>query len=156
MYCLLLFWGRRQASFLRNHKRWQPLIPLLIDHVLVEIDLDADDFYVGANLALSSAGSRTSAIMGPITIESKLRLLSVKLLYEVCRVQKLSEQDLRGSPLFFLVCPTDSHDQGVFNDSFIDHLLELVEQTRFLRDETFNYSVIKFIVSIMNWCSCTY
>jgi hypothetical protein len=95
LYSLLLFWGRRQSSFLRSHKRWQPLIPLLMDHILVEIDLDADDCYVGPILASNGAGSRASIIMGPIAIEGKLRVLSVRLLYEVCRVQKLSEQDLR-------------------------------------------------------------
>jgi hypothetical protein len=36
---------------------------------------------------------------------------------------------------------------GVFDDNFIDYLFDLVEQTRHMQDETFNYSVIKFIVS---------
>lgn len=36
---------------------------------------------------------------------------------------------------------------GMFNDDFIDHLFDLVEQTRGMHDETFNYSVIKLIVS---------
>lgn len=34
----------------------------------------------------------------------------------------------------------------MFNDDFIDHLFDLVEQTREMHDETFNYSVIKLIV----------
>lgn len=34
----------------------------------------------------------------------------------------------------------------MFDDSFVDHLFELVEQTRGMQDETFNYSVIKLIV----------
>ena len=37
----------------------------------------------------------------------------------------------------------------IFEDSFIDHLFDLVEQTRSMQDETFNYSVIKLIVSIL-------
>lgn len=65
-----------------------------MDHILVEIDPDADDSYIGPNLVYNGAGSRASIIMGPIAIEGKLRMLSVRLLYEVCRVQKLSEQDL--------------------------------------------------------------
>lgn len=65
-----------------------------MDHILVEIDLDADDPYISPHLSPNVAGSRASVIMGPITIEGKLRILSVRLLYEVCRVQKLSEQDL--------------------------------------------------------------
>ena len=36
---------------------------------------------------------------------------------------------------------------GVFNNAFIDSLFDLVEQTREMQDETFNYSVIKLIVS---------
>ncbi|KAF9238935.1 hypothetical protein BU15DRAFT_88179 [Melanogaster broomeanus] len=132
LYNILLFWGRRQSAFLRNHKHWQPLIPLLMDHILVEIDPEAEDSYLGADSVSGSGGSRSSIMMmGPIAIEAKLRSLGIRLLYEVCRVQKLSQQDLR-----------------IFSDSFIDHLYELVEQTRLMPDETFNYSVIKLIVAL--------
>jgi hypothetical protein len=58
-----------------------------MDHVLVEIDPDVEDIYLGG-------GSRVS-ISIVIPIEAKMRSLGVKLLYEVCRVQKLSVQDLR-------------------------------------------------------------
>ena len=34
----------------------------------------------------------------------------------------------------------------IFGDSFIDYLFDLVEQTKYMHDETFNYSVIKLIV----------
>lgn len=44
----------------------------------------------------------------------------------------------------------------VFSDLFISHLFELVEQTRFMPDETFNYSVIKLTVSIANYSSRNY
>lgn len=66
-----------------------------MDHVLVAIDPDVEDVYVG-NQSMSSMSSRMSISIGPIAIEAKLRSLGVKLLYEVCRVQKLSIQDLRG------------------------------------------------------------
>lgn len=66
-----------------------------MDHILVEIDPDVDDSYIGSNLASNGASSRASIIMGPIAIEAKLRVLSVRLLYEVSRVQKLSDSDLR-------------------------------------------------------------
>jgi hypothetical protein len=36
--------------------------------------------------------------------------------------------------------------EEIFDDSFIDYLFDIVEQTRHMQDETFNYSVIKFIV----------
>ena len=35
----------------------------------------------------------------------------------------------------------------IFDDDFIDYLFDLVEQTRYMQDDTFNYSVIKLIVS---------
>ena len=38
---------------------------------------------------------------------------------------------------------------GVFDDDFIDHLFDLVEQTRDVQDDTFNYSVIKLIVCFL-------
>jgi len=37
----------------------------------------------------------------------------------------------------------------IFTNSFIEHLFELVEQTRHMQDETLNYSVIKLIVGIL-------
>ena len=36
----------------------------------------------------------------------------------------------------------------MFEDDFIDYLFDLVEQTRYMQDETFNYSVIKLIVCL--------
>ncbi|OAX33796.1 hypothetical protein K503DRAFT_775213 [Rhizopogon vinicolor AM-OR11-026] len=129
LYSILLFYGRRQSDFLRSHKRWQPLIPLLMDHILVEID--TEDVYLGAPSISSGSGSRSSIVVGHIPIEAKLRSLGVRLLYEVCRVQKLSLPDL-----------------SVFSDQFIDSLFDLIEQTRFMPDETLNYSVIKLIVGL--------
>ncbi|KAG2095686.1 uncharacterized protein F5147DRAFT_717800 [Suillus discolor] len=131
LYSVLLFHGRRQSNFIRSHKHWQPLIPLLMDHVLVEINLDTEDVYLGASSISSGSGSRSSLVVGHIPIEAKLRGLGVRLLYEVCRVQKLSLYDL-----------------NVFNDQFLDNLFELVEQTRFMSDETLNYSIIKLIVAL--------
>lgn len=131
LYSVLLFHGRRQSNFIRSHKHWQPLIPLLMDHVLVEINLDTEDVYLGASSISNGSGSRSSLVVGHIPIEAKLRGLGVRLLYEVCRVQKLS-----------------LHDLNVFNDQFLDNLFELVEQTRFMSDETLNYSIIKLIVAL--------
>jgi hypothetical protein len=52
-------------------------------------------------------------------------------MYEVCRVQKLSHQELQQ-----------------FDDTFIDHLFELVETTRDQQDERLNYAVISLIVAL--------
>jgi len=68
-----------------------------MDHVLVEIDPDVEDTYVGTHIGRSSSSSSSSI---PIPIEAKLRSLCVKLLYEVCKVQTLSVQDLSGSSRF--------------------------------------------------------
>ncbi|KAJ7216404.1 hypothetical protein GGX14DRAFT_604625 [Mycena pura] len=124
-YHVLLCHGRRRADFFRSHKRWVPLLPLLMDHVLVEIDSDVEDVY------FDGVGGPSHSVVVPIPIEAKLRDLCIRLLYEVCRVQKFSVQDLR-----------------VFDDAFIDYLFDLVEQTRQLHDDTFNYSVIKLIVAL--------
>ena len=67
-----------------------------MDHVRLDVDPELDD-----------AGVAAKGLAVPI--EAKLRLLSVQLLYEVCRVQKLSLTDLR-----------------IFDDQFIEHLFELV------------------------------
>ena len=41
------------------------------------------------------------------------------------------------------------HLTGIFDDLFIDHLFDLVEQTRGYEDESFNYAVIKLIVRLL-------
>ncbi|KAF7797972.1 hypothetical protein EIP86_009179 [Pleurotus ostreatoroseus] len=96
-----------------------------MDHVRLDLDPDMDEIYPGG----CSAGVPTMTLRGiAVPIEARLRLLSVGILYEVCRVQKLSLSDLR-----------------IFDDVFIEHLFDLVEKTRTQSDETFNYSVIKLI-----------
>ena len=63
-----------------------------MDHVRLELDPDIDEIYPGG----ASAGVPTTTTRGiAVPIEARLRLLSVGLLYEVCRVQKLYIQELR-------------------------------------------------------------
>ncbi|ETW77422.1 hypothetical protein HETIRDRAFT_388964, partial [Heterobasidion irregulare TC 32-1] len=126
LYNILVLHGRRHPSFLRSYKRWQPILPLLMDHVLVDIDPEIEDTYSG-----SVTGPSTGWKGLAIPIEAMLRSLGVRLLYEVCRASKLTKQELR-----------------IFGDDFIDRLFDLVEQTRNMQDETFNYSVIKLIVAL--------
>ncbi|THH30825.1 hypothetical protein EUX98_g3362 [Antrodiella citrinella] len=128
VYNILLAYGRRNANFLRSHKRWQPILLLLMDHILLELDPDVDDVFIGG----SGIGPSQGMVRGlAIPIESKLRGLSLKMVYEVLRVQKLS-----------------LHDLQIFDDRFLDHLFDLVEQTRNHADEAFNYAVINFIVAL--------
>ena len=56
-----------------------------MDHVLLDFDPEVEDFAQRANWTKSL----------PAPIEAKLRILSVGILYEVCRVQKFSVPDLR-------------------------------------------------------------
>ncbi|CCM04492.1 uncharacterized protein FIBRA_06672 [Fibroporia radiculosa] len=127
LYSVLLNHGRRSANFLRSQKRWQPILPLLMDNITVDVDPDVEDTYFGSTSGTSSGVQRSMAV----PIEAKLRSLSVRLLYDVCRVQKLSIEDLE-----------------IFSDIFIDYLFDLVEQTRHMQDESFNYSVIKLLVAL--------
>ena len=85
MYQILLQYGRMHSSFLRSHRKWKPLLPFLMDHVLLEFDPDVED------LVTSSNWNKTL----PAPIEANLRILSVQILYEVCRVQKFCLADLR-------------------------------------------------------------
>jgi Protein of unknown function (DUF2013) len=115
-----------------------------MDHILVDIDPDVEDSFGGT-------GSRNSVVLTgsvPVPIEVKLRSLAVKLLYEVCKVQKMTTQDLREFPLRSSSV-THRIYSGTFTDSFIDYLFDLVEQTKYMQDEAFNYSVIKLIVGVI-------
>ncbi|ELU39527.1 hypothetical protein AG1IA_06443 [Rhizoctonia solani AG-1 IA] len=115
--------GKRSAG----HKRWQGLVPLLMDHVRWTVD---DDGYGSA--------------LG-VPIEARLRLVCVRLLYEVCRVQKLDINDL-SEFISALLAKPNVHWPEVFDDSFIEHLFETIEDTSVSSDETLNYYLIKLIV----------
>lgn len=90
LYAILLAFGRRKTSFLRDQKRWQPLLPLLMDNVLVGVDPDVEDSFSGTTNPGGSGYQRAVAV----PIEAKLRTQSVRILYEVCRVQRMTMQDL--------------------------------------------------------------
>ena len=91
LYNICLLRGRQNSSLLRSHKRWHFLIPLLMDHILVDIDPDVQDTYTG--LTTGSSGGLPRGIAIPI--EAKIRSISVRLLYDICRVQIFPLQDLR-------------------------------------------------------------
>jgi hypothetical protein len=93
-----------------------------MDHILL-VDVDCDTYNSGSSNAWRGG-------IG-VPIEARLRQLAVRMLYEVCRVQKFDRARL-----------------NVFNDPFIDRLFELVEVTRDMQDETLNYCLIKLIVRI--------
>lgn len=118
---VLLFYGRNHPSFFRSSKKWKNLIPVLMDTITL-IDIDFALWVSGSG----SAHQWRSGISVPI--ELRLSQLSVQILYEVCRIQIL--------------------DLSIFTDAFIDHLFDLVEMTRDLPEETFNYGLIKLIIAL--------
>ena len=72
-----------------------------MDYVRLELDPDVDDVFIGGSTAGTSANG-TLRVLG-IPIEAKLRSLSLKLLYEVLQVQKLSLHDLGACLTFVLL-----------------------------------------------------
>lgn len=114
----LLLYGRAHSAFLRSQSKWAPLLPILMDHVAVDVDFDAFAELKGVNAQA-------------VPIEARLMTLAVGILYEVCRVQKFDITGLR-----------------IFNDRFIETLFDLVEETRNLADETLNYTTIKLILAL--------
>ncbi|KAF8324014.1 hypothetical protein DL93DRAFT_2049063, partial [Clavulina sp. PMI_390] len=107
LYTIFLARGRDHLNFFRSHATWEPIIPILMDHVIFEFQADAmSDF-----------------------IESRIRFLAIEMLFQLCRLQKLTGAQLR-----------------VFTDSFIDDLFDLVENSR--SNEILGYSVIRFLVCL--------
>lgn len=120
-----------------------------MDHVLVDIDPDIEDTFSGST---STSGPSTGWKGLTIPIEARLRSLSVRLLYEVCRSSKLSIAELSMSPYRVPTVSAPSFIfSEVFDDNFLDKLFDLIEQTRSMHDETFNYSVIKLIVRAISF-----
>ncbi|KZW00154.1 hypothetical protein EXIGLDRAFT_639782 [Exidia glandulosa HHB12029] len=111
----LLLFGRGHQSFLRSQKKWAPLIPILMDHVLVTIDFTT----------IEGTG---------MPIEARLMTLAVGILYEVCRVQKFDIAGLRIfsdsflDTLFDLVEETREVADETLNYSLIKLILALNEQ----------------------------
>lgn len=141
LFKLLLMYGRTHPNLLRSAKKWHPLIPLLMELVLVPFDRETEDYYAGS---VSATGWQRTLV---VPIEARLRMLAVGILYEVLRVQKLSASEL-GRCLYEFRIPIADDATEIFDDGFIDHLFQLVEDTRDMQDETLNYSVIKLIVRL--------
>lgn len=78
-----------------------------------------------------SKGLTSSSASKDIAVQISLREKAVRMLYEVCRVQKLEAAHLKA-----------------FDERFIHHLFDLVEETRHHHDEDFNYRLIKLLVAM--------
>ena len=117
-----------------------------MDYILVDMDPDVEDTFSGL---ITTSGPSTGWKGIAIPIEARLRSLSVRLLYEVCRSSKMSIGDLSMYIDRLQITHLHSAYIEVFSDRFLDKLFDLVEQTRSMHDETFNYSVIKLIVRLV-------
>ncbi|KAJ9477340.1 Protein LDB17 [Pseudozyma hubeiensis] len=80
---------------------------------------------------ISKPTSGASSASKDIAVQISLRQKAVRMLYEVCRVQKLESAHLKA-----------------FDERFIHHLFDLVEETRHHHDEDFNYRLIKLLVAM--------
>lgn len=85
---LLIHYGYRNPAYLRSHKKWRPLLPILMDHLQAGFETENEDL---------GKGSRNSAQRANmyLPIEGALRLLAVDILDQICRVQKMDLDDLR-------------------------------------------------------------
>ncbi|KAG8898101.1 hypothetical protein FRB99_007674 [Tulasnella sp. 403] len=119
---ILLHYGCRHPSFFRSLRKWSPLLPFLMDHIMIDVDSTSANTWAGSAAGMMGLG---------VPVEVRLQTISVILLYEVCRVQKIDVADLR-----------------LFTEDYINRLFDLVEDTRNNADETLNYSLIKLIVAL--------
>ncbi|KLT46210.1 hypothetical protein CC85DRAFT_239213 [Cutaneotrichosporon oleaginosum] len=111
-YYLIAHYGLRHPSLFRSHRKWAKLLPTLMETVEVIPD---DEGWVD----------------GLPPIEHRLHLPATQLLYEVCRVMRLTETEL-----------------DLFTDTFIDHLFDIVEQSRSDRDDVLGQAVVKLILAL--------
>ncbi|BGP41898.1 pre-rRNA processing [Rhodotorula kratochvilovae] len=105
-------------------RRWSEVVPVLMKWVweagVVQEQKESLDERGEAHAAMPADGW-----------EDRVGTAATAVLYELCRVQKLSPEELAD-----------------FSFEFVSHLFALVERTRDVEDETFNYSLIKLIIAL--------
>ncbi|GAA5823008.1 hypothetical protein JCM3770_005377 [Rhodotorula araucariae] len=105
-------------------RRWGQVVPVLMKWVwdagVVHERKEGTDERGEAHVAMPADGW-----------EDRVGTAATAVLYELCRVQKLSPEELAD-----------------FSFEFVSHLFALVERTRDVEDETFNYSLIKLIIAL--------
>lgn len=131
----LLAYGHHTPALYRGLGKWRPLLQRLLN-------------------PLRPPDQRVGDVEG----ELRLRIPVAKLLYEICRVQKLEDRDLgqstvwpaarrlHSSHLELTKSRPLSTDADLFDEGLVDHMFELVEGTRGHIDETLNYSLVKLLV----------
>ncbi|GAA6017583.1 hypothetical protein JCM10207_001214 [Rhodosporidiobolus poonsookiae] len=111
-------------------RRWKEVVPVLMkwvsDAAVVE-----DHTPETTNGENGGAEKKKLAGMPAEGWEERVGTAATAVLYEMCRVQKLSADELAD-----------------FSFDFVSHLFHLVERTRDAEDETFNYSLIKLLIAL--------
>ncbi|GAA5888751.1 hypothetical protein JCM5296_000091 [Sporobolomyces johnsonii] len=118
--------------FRAMRRQWREVVPVLMKWVwdagVVE---DHGGGGEGGTEEEAEARRRRQVGMPAEGWEERVGTAATAVLYEVCRVQKLSPDEL-----------------AYFSFDFISHLFSLVERTRDAEDETFNYTLIKVIIAL--------
>lgn len=86
--------------------------------------------WAGADFTVSVKSQQSRAHRDQL-LQPRLRNKASRMLYEVCRVQRLDPVDLRA-----------------IDARFVNHLFDLVESSRNFDDDTYNYQLIKLIVAL--------
>lgn len=137
----LLAYGHHTPALYRGLSKWRPLLQRLLN-------------------PLRPPDQRVGDVEG----ELRLRIPVARLLYDICRVQKLEDRDLgwssddsapRSRLEADLIEAYRSTSQDLFDEDLIDHMFELVEGTRGHVDETLNYSLVKLLVRTPSFARCS-
>ncbi|KPV71710.1 uncharacterized protein RHOBADRAFT_56533 [Rhodotorula graminis WP1] len=110
-------------------RRWREVVPVLMNrvwhagvvHEVLEEGVAPDAAAKGEALVAMPADGW----------EERVGTAATAVLYELCRVQKLGPEELAD-----------------FSFDFVSRLFSLVERTRDVEDETFNYSLIKLLIAL--------
>ncbi|GAA5999166.1 Ldb17p [Rhodotorula paludigena] len=106
-------------------RRWKEVVPVLMKWVW-------DAGVVKEHHEADGSGAADKEVLMPAEgWEERVGTAATAVLYEMCRVQKLSQEELAD-----------------FSFEFVSHLFALVERTRDVTDETFNYTLIKLIIAL--------
>ncbi|GAA5959488.1 hypothetical protein JCM8115_003727 [Rhodotorula mucilaginosa] len=117
--------------FRRMRKRWKEVVPVLMKWVWGAAAVQVDPTQPDQVLQVDGSGNVKHLGMPAEGWEERVGTTAVAVLYEMCRVQKLDPEELAD-----------------FSYEFVSHLFALVERTRDVADETFNYTLIKLIIAL--------
>lgn len=125
-------------------RRWKEVVPVLMKWVW-------DAGVVKEHHEADGSGAADKEVLMPAEgWEERVGTAATAVLYEMCRVQKLSQEELGAScvPSCSVTSVLTRLVAADFSFEFVSHLFALVERTRDVTDETFNYTLIKLIIAL--------